>query len=252
MPKDSLRRQLGAIERAAVHAWPAFATLPIDGWLWRYSEGGSQRANSVATLSFTGSDVEAAIDEAERRYRRYNAAPSFQVSEIAAPNDLDRRLAARGYDVVEPCTTLVRQVRRMEERPVGLRIATDPTADWLEVYSGVVTADRQRTAPRILRNVPHPRAFCAVCRDGRVVSTALAVALEDIVIAECVAVRAEERRRGAATAAMQGVAAWAAEQGASVVALQAAVDNTAAQALYAGLGFERAGSYRMRVINSSP
>jgi N-acetylglutamate synthase len=47
---DDLRR----IERLHVRAWPAFETAEIDGWLWRYSGGGSQRANSVSTVAFSG------------------------------------------------------------------------------------------------------------------------------------------------------------------------------------------------------
>ena len=48
------REKLVAIERAAVAAWPALQTADVDGWLWRYSGGGSQRANSVSALAFLG------------------------------------------------------------------------------------------------------------------------------------------------------------------------------------------------------
>src|SRR5690606_8256407 len=44
----SERERLLAIEGAAVRAWPAGETREVDGWLWRYSGGGSQRANSVS------------------------------------------------------------------------------------------------------------------------------------------------------------------------------------------------------------
>src|SRR5947207_3058700 len=50
--------RLLAIERAAVAAWPALETADIDGWLWRYSGGGSQRANSVSALAFQGGVAE--------------------------------------------------------------------------------------------------------------------------------------------------------------------------------------------------
>jgi hypothetical protein len=42
------------MERAHVFAWPALRTAVIDGWLWRASGGGSQRANSVSTIDFHG------------------------------------------------------------------------------------------------------------------------------------------------------------------------------------------------------
>src|SRR3978361_2015412 len=56
------------MERAHVLAWPALSTANIDGWLWRSSGGGSQRANSVSTVDFTGNNLDHAIDAVERRY----------------------------------------------------------------------------------------------------------------------------------------------------------------------------------------
>ena len=89
------RDTLLAIEQAAVRSWPALETADIDGWLWRYASGGSQRANSVAALAFTGRDVETAIDEAERRYRAKGAPCRFTISEVSEPGDLDARLERR-------------------------------------------------------------------------------------------------------------------------------------------------------------
>ena len=74
------RQSLIAIEQAAVRSWPALETADIDGWLWRYASGGSQRANSVSALAFTGRDVEAAICEAERRYGAKGAPCWFTVT----------------------------------------------------------------------------------------------------------------------------------------------------------------------------
>ena len=104
------RERLIAIERAAVVAWPALETAEIDGWLWRYSGGGSQRANSVSALAFRGADVDAAIAEAEARYRARGASPMFQVCHVNAPADLDERLQRRGYRLQEPCTVLAKSI----------------------------------------------------------------------------------------------------------------------------------------------
>ena len=64
----SERERLLAIEHAAVRAWPAGETRHVDGWLWRYSGGGSQRANSVSALHYRGTNVERTIDEIQRLY----------------------------------------------------------------------------------------------------------------------------------------------------------------------------------------
>src|SRR6266568_183780 len=111
---DDLRR----IERLHVRAWPAFETADIDGWLWRYSGGGSQRANSVSTVDFSGDDPAAALDEVEARYRARDAIVRLHTYDLSAPAGLADLLQGRGYRAGETTVTMA--------KPVG---ATNPSAD---------------------------------------------------------------------------------------------------------------------------
>ncbi len=235
------------IERAGVNAWPALETADLEGWLWRYSDGGSQRANSVSALQFGGADVEAAIDEAERRYAARGAKPMFQVSDVSAPIGLDRQLEDRGYTISDPCLTLAKSIDRAASQPPDVVYFDTAVADWFACYSSVITPERKRVAPQILARIPRPSAFCAVQRDGRVIATALAVAHEGIVIAECVATLAEARGTGAASRVMSGLEAWGAGHGCRLAALQALENNAPAQALYKHLGYRAHGRYHLRV-----
>ncbi len=236
-----------AIERAAVHAWPAVEVRDVDGWLWRHSGGHSQRANSVSTLAFRGADVEAAIGEAEELYFARNAPSRFQVGfDLTAPGDLDRRLERRGYRRHEPVATLAKRLGG-NGAPPEAEIADRPGDGWMEVYLANITADRRAAAPRILALVPSPRAFLSVRSGGLVVSTALAVLDRGVVIAECIGTRAEARRRGAAGRVMAALEAWGREQGAAIAALQAVEANMPAQLLYAGLGYTKVHAYHYRV-----
>ena len=239
--------ELLAIERAAVRAWPASETRNLDGWLWRYSGGNSQRANSVSPLTFHGADVEAAIDAVETLYAEHGGPSRFQVgSAIAQPSDLDERLARRGYYVHDPVTTLA---RRIEPQPVpdDVVILDQPDDGWMQIYLSNITPDRRPPAPRILASVPKPSAFLCVRRDGVTLSTALGVLTDDIVIAECVGTRSDVRRSGAGRSVMLGLEAWAAAQGARISALQAVTANAPAQGLYAALGYTAVTGYHYRV-----
>jgi GNAT superfamily N-acetyltransferase len=244
-----LQRALPAIEQAAVRAWPALETANIDGWLWRYTGGGSQRANSVSPLAFTGADAEAAIDEAEGRYRSRGTKPMFQVCDINRPADLDQRLAARGYRLQEPCTTLAKQIAAREV-PSDVEIAMSASEDWLGVYLAGISEDRRPIAPRILAGVPAPRAFFLFREDGKPMSAALGVVAHGVVVAECVATLAAARRRGGSVRIMTALEAWGAKQGAGIAALQAVAANEPAQALYAKLDYTRVGRYHYRVLDS--
>jgi len=237
------------IERVAVRAWPALETANLAGWLWRYTGGGSQRANSVAPLDFTGADVEAGIAEAERLYGARGAAPMFQVCDVVAPADLDQRLARRGYRLQEPCTCLAKALTVAASMPRGIEVGDRAGEDWLGVYSTGVTPSRRAAAPSILSRVPAPAAFLLRRQDGVPISVALAVAHAGVVIAECVATHPEHRRKGASEQIMRALEAWGVAHGARVAALQVVAANAPAQALYAKLDYRPVGGYHYRVLD---
>jgi hypothetical protein len=123
---DDLRR----IERLHVRAWPAFETADIHGWLWRYSGGGSQRANSVSTVDFSGGDPATALDEVEARYRARNAIVRVHTYDLSAPADIVDLLQRRGYGAGETTLTTGKgcggfrslrgcRGRRYSERPMA-------------------------------------------------------------------------------------------------------------------------------------
>lgn len=241
---------LRAIEAASVRFWPAHETQAIGGWLWRYSNGGSQRANSVATLADPGIDFDRAIAAAEALYDVRGAPAQFQITEVSAPPGLDRRLAARGYQISDPCTTLVHNVTSADDDAAagpGVMIAAEPTAEWFDTYAGVITDDRRAQAQAILDRVPAPRAFIGLRREDVMVATALCVAEGEIARVKCVATRDAARRTGAAEAVMKSARCWAASRGARTIALGVSAANAPAQGLYAKLGFVRAGLYHIRV-----
>lgn len=241
------REELIAIERAAVHAWPARETRDIDGWLWRYSGGGSQRANSVSSLAFVGANVDEAIDEVERLYFSRSGPSRFQVIDsLSQPADLDQRLEARGYRLHEPVSTLAKRLVECASPP-GIRALDQPSDGWMEVYLSNIAPDRHASAPSILATIPAPRAFFALAAGGQVISTALAVQCGDVVIAECVGTRREARRSGAASRVMAALESWGRAQGASIAALQAVMGNVPAQQLYAALGYTMVSKLHYRV-----
>jgi GNAT superfamily N-acetyltransferase len=246
------RDRLLAIERAAVAAWPALETAEIDGWMWRYSGGGSQRANSVSALTFRGADADAAIAEAEVRYRARSARPMFQVCHINAPADLDGRLERRGYRLQEPCSALAKSIAPdiAAVHDANIEIGDAPSEAWLSVYLAGITPSRRDLAPAILARVPAPRAFLLLRdRDGPA-ATALGVVAEGVAIAECVMTRTDRRRGGAASRVMRALEAWGARAGATIAALQAVAANEPAQGLYAKLAYAHVGGYHYRVLDT--
>jgi GNAT superfamily N-acetyltransferase len=153
----------------------------------------------------------------------------FQICDINAPADLTT-LERRGYRLHEPCMALAREIAPRElPRHRDASSVSDP---WLSVYLPGITESRRQIAPRILAGVPAPRAFFLLRSNGEPMSAALGVVAHGVVVAECVATRAEFRRRGGSERIMTALEAWGAKQGATIAALQA-VRQCAGQALYA-------------------
>ena len=232
-----------AIERLHVRAWPALETTDVQGWLWRRSGGGSNRANSVSTVRFHGDDPETVLDDIEARYRNRNAAARVSTYDLTEPADLPARLEARGYRNNETTLTMMKPVMR-GECPADVEVTGRPGEDWREVYLGAITENRRAVNAHILESIPQPCAWFAYRHGGRAVSTGLGVADGAFAAVECMATHTEARRQGGARAVLAAIEAWAESLGVHTLALQCVAANAAAVALYRRFGFEPVATNR--------
>jgi N-acetylglutamate synthase len=242
----SSRQLLAQIEAAAVRSWPALATAEIGGWLWRYASGGSQRANSVSTLAFVAGDVDAAVRDAERRYRAKGRACRFTITEVSQPADLDAHLATIGYEREHDHVTMAKEVADSACSPADVVLGADPVPEWLSVYLCGLSSDRREVAPRILAGLPTRRAYFSRLRGADVVGSGLSIADGRLASVQCMATLEGARRQGCARAVLSAIEAWAAAQGCTHLYLQAEAANVPAIALYEGYGFRVAGRYHLR------
>ncbi len=235
-----------ALEEAAARAWPPHESIPLDGWVLRLSGGGSQRANSVLTLRWTGSDVDAAIDSAEAAYRARGLKPIFQIVDVSVPADLDARLLARGYTTVDRTLLMTRRVDPPAAPVHPVTCHADATPEWLDIYLAVLTPDRRATAPAIIAALPDPKAFFVARRDGIAFAVGLGMAEPPWCGVECMATAPNARKSGGARSVLAALEAWAAGQGATTLWLQVLETNAPARALYDSLGFTTVGAYWYR------
>ncbi|MFC6023577.1 GNAT family N-acetyltransferase, partial [Plantactinospora solaniradicis] len=234
--------------------WPALASLAIDGWLVRLSQGVTQRANSVLPVS-SPQDLVGALERVELLYRGEGLRPIFQISPAAQPAELDAILAARGYELRSP--TLV-QVARIDDvlhqlptSDVSVAVDNAPDEEWLDLWwsiDGRGDADARAVARRLL--VAGPALYASI-RDGAGAAAVGRLALVDgwggIY---CMAVREDARRRGYAKAVLRALLERASKRGIQGIWLQVVADNHAARALYERSGFTRASSYHYRTQRS--
>src|SRR5258708_3790742 len=236
------------IESHAVAAWPARETQPLDGWLLRFTNGFTHRGNSVATLQFSGADVEAAVDTVESEYRQRRLPPMFQVASAVEPANLSDILSARGYDAITP--TFVRMAAPSEiptrlPEPTDVTAARPPNAEFAAlVAEGSRSEADAAERMEILARVRAERACVIAWADGKVVACGTATLTNDHVGINMMRTTLAQRQRGHAQRVLAAIARWAQDRGAARVYLGVEQPNAPAVALYARAGFVPAYSYR--------
>jgi ribosomal protein S18 acetylase RimI-like enzyme len=221
--------------------WPALEEVDVDGWVARFSAGVTNRANSVLPVA-TPADLDKALARVEALYAGRGLPAVFQL----ADSELDRVLAARGYELISPTSTQTARIGDVS-RPDGIAITETPDQEWLDLWwavDGRGDANTLAVAVKILTGGP---ALYATLRDDRGAAAIGRLAL----VGEwggvyCMAVRPDVRRRGLGSSVMRGLLAAGQERGCANVWLHVLAGNTGAKALYAGFGFTEVGTYHYR------
>lgn len=231
--------------------WPAIERSAIGGWSLRFSAGITQRANSVLPAA-APNDMDAAVEEVERRSAARWLNAVFQISPAAQPRELDDYLSVRGYTVGTPTLVQIMDGNELErfaatEPDERIDLSSAPDADWLELFwenDGPTAADDREVSRQILQGTE--AVYAALRVEGRVESIARLALVDGYGGLYCVITRPEARRRGYSRAIMEAMLHEAAVRELNGLWLQVRETNVAAIDLYNELGFTTASRYHYR------
>lgn len=238
------------IETLACRAWPALEEQWVEGWLVRFADGYTRRANSVLPWNGAGGALVPKIAQCEELYRRRGLRPVFRFPSFLALEALDQALAQRGYQRLDTTAVMHRDLQAVGPAPVPfLEVHDEPLDRWLPCYTALHGGDATNQAAHraILAAIKATRRLATVVVAGEVVGCGLAVLDEDAVGLFDLAIAPHLRKRGYGTALINVLLNWAGECGALHAYLQVVGHNTAARRLYARLGFQERYSYHYRV-----
>ena len=261
------------IEELALNAWPALQTLLLDGWVVRFANGYTRRANSVNPLYASEQDTDAKLLACEQLYRERGLKVVFKMTAASQPDGLDAFLAARGYEIDAPTsvqlmdlaaltpasadeTTLdtVGAVLRpsssvLRPPPTDITLDAAVTDVWFAAFCAMGGADRRHhgTMRQLLELIMPETRFAALWLDGRVAACGLGVLQAGYIGLYDIAVAPELRRRGYGQRLVDGLLAWGKEAGARTADLQVMLNNAPALRLYEKVGFQEIYQYWYRV-----
>jgi len=225
------------VEATCFNAFPSLKQAILAGWLLRFSEGLSRRANSANPQQPDHAPPEAVIEAVEALYRRQGLpaivrVPSF-LTAIAAP------LMARGYTGEGESCVLhgeMNEVAAVVDPSVEL--SPHASTEWLAAMAALQghSAAHRQIYRRIVRAIAVPTAFAGLRIDGRLAALAYGAVSDSLLCYESVITDSRRRRHGLARRVIASLAAWAREEGARGACLQVEAGNTVARALYDGFG----------------
>ncbi len=240
-------RNIETLERRAFAAWPALRTATRDGWVMRFADGHTKRANSINPVAPGTGDLAARIAAAEADYEAAELPPVFRLTPLAEPG-LDEALAARGYAAFDESLVMAGPLPHGAADP-EVTIDADPIASgWLGDFGRATEADAKSlaTLARMFAHRVTGTGFARLTRGGRPLAFAMAVPDGgDLGFFEVLTVP-QARGLGLARRTLESCCAWARPLGATRAYLQVTAGNGGAIALYRKLGLETVYRYFYR------
>jgi GNAT superfamily N-acetyltransferase len=225
------------VEAVCFNAFPSLKQAILDGWLLRFSNGVSRRANSANPLRAGFARPEAVIEQIEALYRGQDQPTIFRVPSFVAA--IDEPLAARGYrSEGETCVLYGAMDGVAAAVDPAVELSPQPGNEWLSamaILQGHTDAQR-RVYRDIVQAIALPAAFAGLRIDGHLAALAYGTVGDGLLCYESVVTDPDRRRQGLAWRIIASLAAWGREQGARGVCLQVEASNAPARALYDRFG----------------
>ncbi len=237
-----------------MNAWPALQTMLYDGWVLRFANGYTRRANSVNPVYASTIDLSAKISYCEKIYAKKELRTIFKMTEDACPPDLDLVLIDKGYAREAETSVQILMLDSVNPTADGRVEISDRVDDsWLDAFFHMSRADvrYRNTLSSILEKSMLDRCFARICNNGSIVACGVGVRQEKTVGLFDIIVEDRLRGMGLGRVITEGILAWARNAGAETSYLQVMVENSVAITLYRKLGFREIYRYWYRVSPSS-
>jgi GNAT superfamily N-acetyltransferase len=236
-------------EDLSLNSHPALQTQLYDGWVLRFANGYTNRANSVSPLYPSTIDPYEKIAECESRYFAGGLPSVFKLTDYSDP-DIDKILDDRGYSIVTPTYVMDMNLQNREFSPGDCVTANYADDDWLNAYfsfSNYTDNVKIETAKQILKNVKSPMICGRIVKDDASVACGSAVIERGYMALLNIVVDESQRGKGYGRKICESLLSASKQFGAHTAYLQVVQDNVKAVNLYKKLGYKAVYSYWYRV-----
>lgn len=238
------------LEEMSMNAQPCLRSLYYDGWIIRFADGYSRRANSVNPIYRSTIGLDKKIGFCEHAYRSIGQKVIFKLTDAVFPENLDAVLKASGYGLDIPVSIQTLDLERIEE-PIdcGIAVTDEPSQDWEKWFAEMSNAGERHkiTIGAMLKRIVPKKGFFTIVREGWIAACGLGVIQSDYVGLFDIMTDPGRRRQGLGRQISLSILKWGKENGARTAYLQVMTNNKPALRLYENLGFGEVYKYWYRI-----
>ena len=238
------------IEELSLNAWSSLQTILYDGWVIRFANGYSNRANSVNPLYPSTIDLDEKIRFCESIYQGKKMPVVFKITPTVYSSNLDETLLVNGYRKDSHISVQLMELESINvqlTREVSLR--EDLSDEWLDNFCrmNAVAEQHRETLRQILINIVPRRCFVLLKSDDRVIACGLGVLQSGYIGLFGIVTDGAFRGRGYGQQLVKSILAWGKQNKAEKAYLQVLLNNAPALHLYSKIGFMEKYQYWYRI-----
>ena len=130
--KTNTKQDIILFEEMASNAHVALNIMQYDGWILKFSEGHTNRANSVSMIYPSTISVNEKIQNCEKIYSEQNLPCVFKLTD--GDEQMMKLLIERGYKEVTPSDVMVREIDDITMPEGDITFYNKPVEEWLCAY----------------------------------------------------------------------------------------------------------------------
>jgi len=228
--------KLRQLERTTSRAWPSFEETVIDGC--------AKRANSVKPYFGSSLPQAAKIATCEVSYRERRLPTIFRLTPFSQPEDLDDRLAALGYETLDPTLFMTCSLDDMSGGETSSEFIVS-SEEWYLAFDGLrkLEAFERSSHRKIVESSDGERCFAAISADNEPRACGLGVFVDEAIGLFDLITHESRRGQGHGSSIVRSILGWACQRDARTVFLQVHSQNATARRFYERFGFEVAYPY---------
>ena len=249
-----MKEQIQKYEEMCLNGHVALNTFFYDGWILKFSEGYTGRANSVSLLYPSSKPIAEKVAFCENMYKKQGLSCQFKLTEF--DTEINDFLTKRGYKIATPtdlmvcdsgCPVKPDNDTKAPDNDSKIEYIFSTTPDeWLPIFFKVHEindAHDQDVYTRMVSKVLVDTIYCTLLYDGKPAACS-SVAIENgYTLLQNVIVSSELRGLGLGKKVCSAILEKVRELGVHHYYLQVVQTNTVAVNLYKKLGFEKLYSY---------